>query len=130
VLPSFKRETLGYAFLTFNHLQNGNIDAQRHLWILRNAAILTRRNKPSPGLWQMFRGLVKRAKELQIIINRVTETRGVFYHTQEELQAYLELGAAEGIEVVFSLDRREACDGSATGFPPQGGLVGDKSSTR
>jgi len=51
---------------------------------------------------QCFQGLLSRARELGLVINRVTETWGISRHTNEELRAYLDLGKENGIEIVFS----------------------------
>jgi hypothetical protein len=71
-----------------------------------------------------FRSLVHRAKELDLKINRVTETRGIFRHTDEELRAYLKLGEQEGIEIVFSVGPRATYDTGAQRAFSHGAFVG------
>ena len=68
--------------------------------------------------------LLKRADELGIVINRVTETYGIFRHTIGELKEYIQIAKDYGCEVVLSCGPRATYDTGATVLSPQGVRIG------
>jgi hypothetical protein len=68
--------------------------------------------------------LLKRAEELGIVINRVTETYGIFRHTLGELKDYVTAAKEYGCEVVLSCGPRATYDTGATVLSPQGVRIG------
>jgi hypothetical protein len=64
--------------------------------------------------------LVKRAEELGIQINRITETYGMFRHTQDEIKEYVAVAKGHGAELVMATGPRATYDTSATVLSPQG----------
>ena len=64
--------------------------------------------------------LVKRAEELGIQINRITETYGMFRHTQDEIKEYIAIAEGHGAELVMATGPRAPYDTSATVLSPQG----------
>ncbi len=65
-------------------------------------------------------GLVKRAEELGIQINRITETYGMFRHTRDEIKDYVAIAKGHGAELVMATGPRATYDTSATVLSPQG----------
>jgi hypothetical protein len=68
--------------------------------------------------------LLKRAGELGVTINRVTETYGMFRHTREEIEEYIAATRDYGAELVMSTGPRATYDTSATVLSPQGVRIG------
>jgi len=68
--------------------------------------------------------LLKRADELGIVINRVTETYGIFRHTVGELKEYIQMAKDYGCEVVLSCGPRATYDTGATVLSSQGVRIG------
>lgn len=68
--------------------------------------------------------LVKRAEELDIQINRITETYGLFRHTQAEIKDYIDIARQHGAELIMSTGPRAVYDTSATAQSPQGMRIG------
>jgi hypothetical protein len=64
--------------------------------------------------------LVKRAEELGIQINRITETYGMFRHTRDEIKEYVAIAKGHGAELVMATGPRATYDTSATVLSPQG----------
>ena len=64
--------------------------------------------------------LVKRAEELGIQINRITETFGLFRHTRDEIKDYVAIAKQHGAELVMATGPRATYDTSATVLSPQG----------
>ena len=64
--------------------------------------------------------LVKRAEELGIQINRITETYGMFRHTRDEIKDYVAIAKGHGAELVMATGPRATYDTSATVLSPQG----------
>jgi hypothetical protein len=58
--------------------------------------------------------LLNEAIKKNIIINRVTETRGIFLHTQNELKEWLNLTENYGCDLFMSIGPRATYDTSAT----------------
>jgi hypothetical protein len=68
--------------------------------------------------------LVKRAEELGIQINRITETYGMFRHTREEIKDYIDIAKQHGAELIMSTGPRATYDTSATVLSSQGVRIG------
>lgn len=68
--------------------------------------------------------LLKRADELGIVINRVTETYGIFRHATGELEEYMHMAKEYGCELVLSCGPRATYDTGATVLSPQGVRIG------
>ena len=64
--------------------------------------------------------LVKRAEELGIQINRITETFGLFRHTRDEIKDFVAIAKQHGAELVMATGPRATYDTSATVLSPQG----------
>jgi hypothetical protein len=64
--------------------------------------------------------LVKRAEDLGIQINRITETFGLFRHTRDEINDYVAITKQHGAELVMATGPRATYDTSATVLSPQG----------
>jgi hypothetical protein len=64
--------------------------------------------------------LVKRAEELDIQINRITETFGLFRHTRDEIKDYVAIAKQHGAELVMATGPRATYDTSATVLSSQG----------
>jgi len=64
--------------------------------------------------------LVKRAEELGIQINRITETFGLFRHTRDEIKDYVAIAKQHGAELVMATGPRATYDTSATVLSSQG----------
>lgn len=71
-----------------------------------------------------LKALLKRADELGIVINRVTETYGIFRHTLGELKEYIQMAKEYGCEVVLSCGPRATYDTGATVLSQQGVRIG------
>jgi hypothetical protein len=68
--------------------------------------------------------LVKRAEELGIQINRITETYGMFRHTQDEIKDYVAIAKGHGAELIMATGPRATYDTSATVLSSQGMRIG------
>ena len=68
--------------------------------------------------------LVKRAEELGIQINRITETYGMFRHTRDEIKDYLAIAKQHGAELIMATGPRATYDTSATVLSSQGVRIG------
>lgn len=64
--------------------------------------------------------LLNQATKNGIVINRVTETYGMFRHTREELRCYSQLLHAYGAELLLSVGPRATYDTGATVLSSQG----------
>ncbi len=64
--------------------------------------------------------LLDTACKNNIVINRVTETYGMFRHTRDELKAYCRMCAQYGAELLLSVGPRATYDTGATVLSPQG----------
>ncbi len=69
-------------------------------------------------------GLLKRAEQLGIVINRVGETYGIFRHLDAELRDMLSLCRDSGVELNLSIGPRATNDLSATAQSRQGMMIG------
>lgn len=79
---------------------------------------------PTVNSAEAMGALLKRADELGIVINRVTETYGIFRHTIGELKEYMQMAKDYGCEVVLSCGPRATYDTGATVLSPQGVRIG------
>jgi hypothetical protein len=68
--------------------------------------------------------LVKRAEELGIQINRITETFGMFRHTQTEIKEFVAIAKGHGAELIMSTGPRATYDTGATVQTGQGVRIG------
>lgn len=68
-------------------------------------------------------GLLDESKKLGIQINRVTETYGIFRHTQIEIKEMVQICYDYGCELVMSTGPRAAYDTSATAASTQGKTI-------
>jgi hypothetical protein len=64
--------------------------------------------------------LLDTATKNGIVINRVTETYGMFRHTRDEIKAFCRLCAQYGAELLLSVGPRATYDTGATVLSPQG----------
>ena len=64
--------------------------------------------------------LLDTATKNNIVINRVTETYGMFRHTREEIKQYCKLCAQYGAELMLSVGPRATYDTGATVLSEQG----------
>jgi len=75
---------------------------------------------PTVNSVEAMRALLKRADELGIVINRVTETYGIFRHTLGELKEYVQIANDYGCHLVLSCGPRATYDTGASVFTSQG----------
>ena len=68
--------------------------------------------------------LLKRAGELGITINRVTETYGIFRHTSGEIKEYVQMAKDHSCDLILSCGPRATYDTGATVLSPQGVRIG------
>lgn len=79
---------------------------------------------PTVNSAEAMSALLKRAEQLGITVNRVTETYGIFRHTIGELKEYIQMADAYGCEVVLSCGPRATYDTGATVLSSQGVRIG------
>jgi len=68
--------------------------------------------------------LLANGRERGLVINRVTETRGLFRHTASEVRRYADLHDEYGVEVLMSVGPRATYDIGAAVHTPEGGRIG------
>ncbi len=68
--------------------------------------------------------LLETAAKNGIIINRITETYGMFRHTAAEIKEYCRLCHDHGVELLMSTGPRATYDTGATVLSPQGARIG------
>jgi len=73
---------------------------------------------------EAIEGALKRANELNITINRLAETFGIFRHTDKELSKIINLCKENGIELNLSVGPRASYDVSATANSKHGAMIG------
>ncbi|WP_327370490.1 U32 family peptidase [Streptomyces sp. NBC_01217] len=71
-----------------------------------------------------FRALVRRTAAHHLVVNRVTETLGMFRHTRTEITEYVNCARDEGIALIMSVGPRASYDTSATRAAPHGSYLG------
>lgn len=79
---------------------------------------------PVVNSFATFKALVRRSRAHGTVINRVTETLGMFRHTRADISDYVTLAHDEGIALVMSVGPRATYDTSATRSAPHGGYIG------
>lgn len=79
---------------------------------------------PTVNTYEAMVGLLDRAKELGVVINKIDETYGILRHTDEELKQMVDLAKKEKIELVLSTGPRAKYDTSATFRSTMGSWVG------
>ena len=73
---------------------------------------------------EALEALLDRSKELNITINRVGETYGIFRHRDAELMDMLKICLGKGVELNLSIGPRATYDVSATSQTSQGAMLG------
>lgn len=79
---------------------------------------------PTINTYEAMAGLLDRAKELGLVINKIDETYGIMRHTDEELEQMVKLAKRDKIELVLSPGPRAKYDTSATFRTPTGSWIG------
>jgi hypothetical protein len=75
---------------------------------------------PTVNTAEAVKALLDTATKNDIVINRVTETYGMFRHTRQEIKEYCKLCADYGAELLLSVGPRATYDTGATVLSPQG----------
>ena len=73
---------------------------------------------------EVIEGLLERAEDIGVTVNRVGETYGIFRHRDTELKEMLELCSERGVELNLSVGPRATYDVSATARTAQGAMLG------
>jgi len=79
---------------------------------------------PTVNSSDTVKALLDTATKNDVIINRITETYGMFRHTKKEIKEYCKLCADFGCELLLSVGPRATYDTGATVLSPQGVRVG------
>ncbi len=58
---------------------------------------------PTVNSAEAVRGLLERADELGVVINRIDDTFGIFRYTREELKEFIALAKKSGVELNLSV---------------------------
>jgi len=69
---------------------------------------------------EAVRALLERADKIGVVINRITETYGMFRHTREEIKEYCRICNDHGTELLMSTGPRATYDTGATVLSAQG----------
>ena len=75
---------------------------------------------PTVNTAEAVKALLDTATKNNIVINRVTETYGMFRHTRQEIKEYCKLCADYGAELLLSVGPRATYDTGATVLSAQG----------
>ncbi len=75
---------------------------------------------PTINSAEAVQALLETATKNNIVINRVTETYGMFRHTRDEIKEFCKLCADYGTELLMSVGPRATYDTGATVLSPQG----------
>ncbi len=78
---------------------------------------------PSTNSLSFLETVMNESKRLGVKINRVTETYGMFRHTEDEIEEMVALCASAGYEFIMSIGPRATYDTSATAGSSQGKTV-------
>jgi len=78
---------------------------------------------PTVNTYEAMVGVLDRAKELGLTINRIDETYGIMRHTDDEIIKMVELAKEHKIELVMSVGPRATYDTSATARTTMGAWV-------
>lgn len=79
---------------------------------------------PTVNSVEAVAALLETADKLGVVINRVTETYGIFRHTRQELKDYCRLCREYGAELLLSVGPRATYDTGATVLSSQGVRIG------
>ena len=79
---------------------------------------------PTVNSVEAVAALLETADKLGVVINRVTETYGMFRHTRQELKDYCRLCREYGAELMLSVGPRATYDTGATVLSSQGVRIG------
>jgi hypothetical protein len=79
---------------------------------------------PTVNSAQAARTLLTESSARGLVVNRITETRGMYRHTSRELHEYAELGSQYGAEVVMSVGPRASYDIGGSVQTPEGMRIG------
>ena len=69
---------------------------------------------PTVNTAEAVKALLNRSNEMGITINRITETYGMFRHTQQEIREYCKVCKDYGCELLLSVGPRATYDTGAT----------------
>lgn len=75
---------------------------------------------PTINTAEAAKALLERARKLNITVNRVTETYGMFRHTRQEIKEYVAITNDHGAQLIMSTGPRATYDTCATVLSPQG----------
>lgn len=75
---------------------------------------------PTVNTAEAVAALLETSDKIEVTINRVTETYGMFRHTRQELKEYCRLCHDYGAELMLSVGPRATYDTGATVLSPQG----------
>lgn len=78
---------------------------------------------PTVNSVDTFRAILGQARHLGVRINRVTETLGLFRHTEQEIREYVTLARDAMVDLVFSVGPRATYDTGASSLTDQGRYV-------
>ncbi|HCM82989.1 MAG TPA: peptidase [Rhodospirillaceae bacterium] len=78
---------------------------------------------PTVNSLEALKGILEEADRQNIRINRITETIGLFKHTQKEIEEWVRLAADYGCQLVMSVGPRATYDTGATVLSPQGMVI-------
>src|ERR1700679_335879 len=79
---------------------------------------------PTINSLEAMEALLEESKKLDVKINRVTETYGIFRHTENEIREMVQLCQNYHCELIMSTGPRAAYDTSATAASNQGKTIG------
>lgn len=79
---------------------------------------------PTINSLEAAEALLEESNKLDITINRVTETYGIFRHTRHDIRSWVELCKDYGCDLVMSTGPRATYDTSATVSTEQGKTIG------
>ncbi len=68
--------------------------------------------------------LLNESEKLGIVINRMTETQGMFRYLKEDIQAWVQMCSSYGCDLVMSVGPRATYDIGATALTEQGKSIG------
>ena len=75
---------------------------------------------PTVNTAEAAKAILETAEKNGIVINRITETYGMFRHTREEIREYVKACADYGAELILSTGPRAVYDTGATVLSEQG----------
>jgi hypothetical protein len=78
---------------------------------------------PTVNSLETFKSILEEADRQNITINRITETLGLFKHTEKELKEWVWTADDYGCDLVMSVGPRATYDTGATVLSPQGKVI-------